>query len=114
MSILYLGGYLSYVILDQYVNNILIEGYVEGTSLGLKGNILVFIFVLVRASLPRIRFDQLMTVCWTIFLPLLFGLIFIYLLLAISFDSLPLSVMSLFIPGLICFQDRTKFFWAGK
>ena len=63
MSILYLGGYLSYVILDQYVNNILIEGYVEGTSLGLKGNILVFIFVLVRASLPRIRFDQLMTVC---------------------------------------------------
>jgi len=36
-----------------------------------------------------------MTVCWTIFLPLLFGLIFLYILLIISLDSLPGVVYSL-------------------
>jgi NADH-ubiquinone oxidoreductase chain 1 len=38
---------------------------------------MVFIFIWVRASFPRIRFDQLMSFCWTVLLPILFGLIFL-------------------------------------
>ena len=28
-----------------------------------------FLFVLVRATLPRYRYDQLMDICWQLFLP---------------------------------------------
>jgi NADH-ubiquinone oxidoreductase chain 1 len=44
-------------------------------SLGLKSSIMIFIFIWVRASFPRIRFDQLMSFCWTILLPIIFGVI---------------------------------------
>jgi NADH-ubiquinone oxidoreductase chain 1 len=36
---------------------------------------MVFIFIWVRASFPRIRFDQLMSFCWTVLLPILFAFI---------------------------------------
>jgi NADH-ubiquinone oxidoreductase chain 1 len=38
---------------------------------------MVFVFIWVRASFPRIRFDQLMSFCWTVLLPILFGFIFL-------------------------------------
>jgi NADH-ubiquinone oxidoreductase chain 1 len=43
--------------------------------LGLKTCIMVFIFIWIRASFPRIRFDQLMSVCWTVLLPIIIGYI---------------------------------------
>jgi NADH-ubiquinone oxidoreductase chain 1 len=46
-----------------------------GLALGLKTSIIVFIFIWVRASFPRVRFDQLMSFCWVILLPILFGII---------------------------------------
>jgi NADH-ubiquinone oxidoreductase chain 1 len=36
---------------------------------------MVFTFIWVRASFPRIRFDQLMSFCWTVLLPILFAFI---------------------------------------
>jgi NADH-ubiquinone oxidoreductase chain 1 len=44
-------------------------------TLGIKSSIMVFIFIWVRASFPRIRFDQLMSFCWTVLLPILFAFI---------------------------------------
>jgi len=38
-----------------------------GLSLGLKSCIMIFVFIWARASFPRIRFDQLMSFCWTIY-----------------------------------------------
>lgn len=58
------------------------------------------------ASFPIIRFDQLMKVCWTVFLPILFALIFLVFLIPVSLDSLPLSGVSLFIPGLIALKSE--------
>jgi NADH-ubiquinone oxidoreductase chain 1 len=46
-------------------------------SLGFKACIMIFVFIWVRASFPRIRFDQLMSFCWTILLPIIIGLIII-------------------------------------
>ncbi len=37
--------------------------------LGLKTALLVFVFIWVRASVPRYRYDQLMNLCWTVLLP---------------------------------------------
>jgi NADH-ubiquinone oxidoreductase chain 1 len=75
-TILFLGGYLlSYTVIgDTIAVNIfngyivnpdvsfpLIEGMIYGLTLGIKSCIMIFIFIWVRASFPRIRFDQLMS-----------------------------------------------------
>jgi NADH-ubiquinone oxidoreductase chain 1 len=94
ISILFLGGYIPisllklFLLLDNiisidiiyyYINNIynntILEGIFYGLFLGLKSSILIFIFIWVRASFPRIRYDQLMAFCWTVLLPILFSLI---------------------------------------
>jgi NADH-ubiquinone oxidoreductase chain 1 len=84
-SILFLGGYLydylpfSIISLVQYINfdfyleyisknesllsDPIIEGLIYGLALGLKSCIMIFIFIWVRVSFPRIRFDQLMSFC---------------------------------------------------
>jgi NADH-ubiquinone oxidoreductase chain 1 len=36
---------------------------------------MVFLFILVRASYPRLRFDGLMAYCWTNLLPITIALI---------------------------------------
>jgi NADH-ubiquinone oxidoreductase chain 1 len=100
-SILFIGGYLSpdfssvfvtfYQIFSNiftidltseqefywkyFTNNSIIEGLIYGLNLGLKSSIMIFVFIWVRASFPRIRFDQLMAFCWTILLPVLFAII---------------------------------------
>jgi NADH-ubiquinone oxidoreductase chain 1 len=52
-----------------------LEGLFYGLSLGIKSSIMIFIFIWVRASFPRIRFDQLMSYCWTILLPIVIAFI---------------------------------------
>jgi NADH-ubiquinone oxidoreductase chain 1 len=84
-SILFLGGYLYnimplfYLVQEIYSTNYdyfeftsypIIEGMLSGLSLGLKSSIMIFTFIWVRASFPRIRFDQLMLFSWTILLPI--------------------------------------------
>jgi NADH-quinone oxidoreductase subunit H len=43
--------------------------------LGIKTAFILFFFIWVRASFPRYRVDQLMRLCWKIFLPLSFGFV---------------------------------------
>jgi NADH-ubiquinone oxidoreductase chain 1 len=108
-SILFLGGYLYYnfinfiqfinfyninseYINDYFINNPTIEGLFYSISLGLKTSILVFIFIWVRASFPRIRFDQLMSYCWTVLLPLVISLIILIPCILYSFDIIPINI----------------------
>jgi NADH-ubiquinone oxidoreductase chain 1 len=88
-SILFLGGYLS--VFSLYILNtdmqlfsveaeisiigVMLSGTISSLMLGLKTCIYVFIFIWVRASFPRIRFDQLMSYCWTILLPVIIAFI---------------------------------------
>jgi NADH-ubiquinone oxidoreductase chain 1 len=44
-------------------------------NLGMKSFSLVFLFILIRASYPRLRFDKLMSCCWTELLPLTISII---------------------------------------
>ena len=64
---------------DSYLENILsnpkIEYVVSASILGIKTLVMVFVFIWVRASFPRIRFDQLMSYCWTVLLPIVFAFI---------------------------------------
>ena len=79
-SILFFGGYLSIFVfsiislLDLSREDTLFHVLISIISsspinLAVKTSILVFVFIWVRASFPRIRFDQLMSVCWLVLLP---------------------------------------------
>lgn len=50
---------------------------------------LLFVFVWVRSSFPRYRYDQLMRLGWKIFLPLSLGYIFLFSGIFISLNWLP-------------------------
>nr|AMP84258.1 NADH dehydrogenase subunit 1 [Omobranchus elegans] len=58
-------------------------------SLMIKATFLAVLFVWVRASYPRYRYDQLMHLIWKNFLPLALALLILNLSLPISFAGLP-------------------------
>ena len=83
-SILFLGGYLNIFSFDLFISvlfffnfeidflhletsinffNVVLKGLISSLMLGLKSCFLIFVFIWARASLPRIRFDQLMSYC---------------------------------------------------
>jgi NADH-ubiquinone oxidoreductase chain 1 len=66
---------IEYYNIRSFLNNSSVYGLFYGLSLGIKSAIMVFIFIWVRASFPRIRFDQLMSFCWTVLIPILFAFI---------------------------------------
>nr|BAE72160.1 NADH dehydrogenase subunit 1 [Oryzias latipes]BAE72186.1 NADH dehydrogenase subunit 1 [Oryzias latipes]BAE72199.1 NADH dehydrogenase subunit 1 [Oryzias latipes]BAH84906.1 NADH dehydrogenase subunit 1 [Oryzias latipes] len=59
------------------------------TLLMFKATLLSVVFVWVRASYPRFRYDQLMHLIWKNFLPLTLALVIWHLSLPISFNGLP-------------------------
>ena len=71
--ILFIGGFLA-IVSSEFL---IISGLISSLSLGFKTCFLIFVFIWVRASFPRIRFDQLMSFCWTVLLPIIIGLIII-------------------------------------
>lgn len=56
--------------------------------LGLKVSLLLFLFIWVRAALPRYRYDQLMRLGWKVFLPLSIGFIIVTATLIVVFAPL--------------------------
>nr|YP_009868575.1 NADH dehydrogenase subunit 1 [Ophiocordycipitaceae sp.]QKG63763.1 NADH dehydrogenase subunit 1 [Ophiocordycipitaceae sp.] len=112
ISLLFLGGYLveiDYIYIFELLNYIYayifdiewiisinyfklrellfnMEGLISSITLGVKSSLMVFVFIWVRASFPRIRFDQLMYFCWTELLPILFGFIVFVLSLLYMFS----------------------------
>ena len=109
-SILFLGGYLKIFSFDTLTDwlyffniesnfffidinfgvfTVITQGLIFSLMLGLKTCILIFIFIWARASLPRIRFDQLMSYCWTVLLPIIIGFIIIIPCVVFSLNLMP-------------------------
>ncbi len=106
-SILFFGGYLTFISLDSLINvmyflgfeiNIendvnfftnFLQGLIFSLDLGLKSCFLIFVFIWVRASFPRIRFDQLMSYCWTILLPIIIAFVILIPCIVYSFSLSP-------------------------
>ena len=116
-SILFLGGYLydilpfsifsifQFVDFDYYMEETLhskvlgpenfsplTEGLCYGLSLGLKSCFMTFVFIWARASFPRIRFDQLMTFCWIILLPIVIAFVVLVPCVLYSFEIIPSNI----------------------
>lgn len=94
----YFDPYLYFVVLDiekttmTWLSDPAIEGMLHGIVLATKTCIMIFIFIWVRASFPRIRFDQLMSFCWTILLPIVIAFIILVPCILYSFDIIPCNV----------------------
>jgi NADH-ubiquinone oxidoreductase chain 1 len=115
-SVLFFGGYLinldifylfdlinpvNDAAIEQYdispvyfgvLNSTLVYGVISSLVLGIKSSIMVFVFIWVRASFPRIRFDQLMAFCWTILIPILFALIVVVPCILYAFGAFFINV----------------------
>ena len=65
-SLLFLGGWLS------PLPSCWLLGVAPWVWLTLKCCFCLFLFILIRATLPRYRYDQLMTLGWKVFMPLTF------------------------------------------
>lgn len=121
-SILFLGGYLfdfnyylypyfcsllyfsgdSYMYLTDNESNFnvidfdnyatIIGTTIYGVTIGLKACIMIFIFIWARASFPRIRYDQLMSYCWTVLLPIVIAFIILLPCILYSFEIIPCNI----------------------
>lgn len=121
-SILFLGGYLfdfnyfiypfiyllqfieadSYMYLTDNESNFnvinfenyspILENTIHGLVIGIKACIMIFIFIWSRASFPRIRYDQLMSYCWTVLLPIVIAFIILVPCILYSFEIMPCNI----------------------
>jgi NADH-quinone oxidoreductase subunit H len=80
--VLFLGGW--YPIINSEIFE-LIPGFIW---FFLKLIFILFFFIWVRATLPRYRYDQLMTLGWKVVLPLSLGFLFLNISLVLLFLEL--------------------------
>jgi len=83
-AILFCSGYNMPLLFENntYIN-------LQSIVLGLKTCFFCFVFVWFRATLPRIRFDQLLTFCWTSLLPIAIAFVILIPSILIAFDIAP-------------------------
>ena len=89
--IFFLGGGIFEIFrvnLNLFFNNNILNCLEQEFFFSLKTIIITFLFIFVRANLPRFRFDQLMFIGWKIFLPLTLSFILFFTGILISFNSL--------------------------
>jgi NADH-ubiquinone oxidoreductase chain 1 len=80
-GIFFLGGYnMPEVFLNDSVFNI------QSIILGLKTCVFCFLFVLFRATLPRLRYDQLISLCWLNLLPIAVAFIILIPSILVAFN----------------------------
>jgi NADH-quinone oxidoreductase subunit H len=82
-TILFLGGWLPPF---NFFPFYLVPGPIW---FALKIAFFVMLFILIRACLPRFRYDQLMALGWKVFLPFSLGWLLLTASILISFNWLP-------------------------
>jgi NADH-quinone oxidoreductase subunit H len=77
-ALVFMGGWL------PNFDNIAIGTFI----FAIKISLVLFFYIWVRSSFPRYRIDQLMRLCWKIFLPLSLGFVMVLIGILFSFNGL--------------------------
>jgi NADH-quinone oxidoreductase subunit H len=101
-ALFFLGEYANMILMSSVATILFLGGWLVPFNLEilsflpgqfwfiLKVTLLLFVFVWVRATLPRYRYDQLMRLGWKIFLPFSLFWLIITAIILFSFNKLPL------------------------
>lgn len=86
--VLFLGGWLPFPLpfFNDFNDFIIIN---PSLVLALKTSLFIFIFIWIRGSFPRMRYDQLMALLWKSYLPLSLGFVVFVSSVLIVFNALP-------------------------
>lgn len=100
-ALFFLGEYANIILMSGLAIIIFLGGWLPPLNIlpftwlpnpiwfGIKISLLVFLFIWVRAALPRYRYDQLMRIGWKVLLPLSLGWVVLVASALISFGWLP-------------------------
>jgi NADH-quinone oxidoreductase subunit H len=83
-ALFFLGEYSNIILISTLITLLFLGGWPFIVN---KILFICFLYILVRATLPRLRYDQLIMIGWKIFLPLLLGYLLITIGLTISFTN---------------------------
>ena len=95
-ALFFLGEYANILLMSALTATLFFGGYLAPPGLGgiipdsffwflLKTFVFAFIFIWVRATVPRYRYDQLMRLGWKIFLPFSLAALVVYAILVLLF-----------------------------
>jgi len=96
--------------IDEYLTNPITTNFIYAFIIGFKTFIMIFIFIWIRASFPRIRFDQLMSYCWTVLLPLVFAFILLIPCILNAFEMFPVNTLFFASPIITTFKLHKNVF----
>ena len=100
-ALFFLGEYANMILMSAMGSLLFLGGWLPPFSwapftfipgpvwFGLKISFILFIFIWVRASLPRYRYDQLMRLGWKVFLPLALGSVILVSGVLVYFECWP-------------------------
>lgn len=94
-AMFFLGEYCNMILISTLFCNLFVGGWTltllagHPLYLGLKAAVVWGFFVIVRATLPRYRYDQLMDIGWKTFLPVSGGFLLLAAGLVVAFSAAP-------------------------
>jgi NADH-quinone oxidoreductase subunit H len=94
-SMFFLGEYGNITIISVVTSELFLGGWIglsllpASINLALKTLIFCFLLVLIRATFPRYRYDQLIDIGWKVFLPVATGLLLLVVGCVLAFDATP-------------------------
>ena len=97
----YSSGGFAILFMAEYARILFIRGLIVGLTIGGRGSgllfylklgIIMYLFILVRGTLPRFRYDKLMYLAWKALLPgVLFGMFLVLVILSYVCNKLRIS-----------------------
>nr|QUS63490.1 NADH dehydrogenase subunit 1 [Odontoptilum angulatum] len=84
-ALIFLAEYISIMFMSMLFSLIYLGGYELTLIFYLKLVFIVFLFIWIRGTLPRYRYDKLMYLCWKIYLPISLNFMLLFLGMKIFF-----------------------------